>query len=91
MLFVTRYRTKPFMTPEETRDLLKAHAEVGPGKGELAHYIALDHSHGLVLNEADDAGEGYRHTLNFSRWLEFDTTVMLPVDDVIPHLLDAYG
>ena len=54
MLFVTTYKIKPYISNEETKELLQVFAEAGPGPGTTAHYVAADGSHGVVVAETDD-------------------------------------
>jgi hypothetical protein len=38
---------------------------------------------------SDDPAEGYANLLNYTQWMEFETKVMLKVEDAIP-LIGAY-
>ena len=89
MIFITTYKLKPFLTKDETRELMAVFAEVGPGPGTTAHYVAADGSHGVVIGESDDPAEGYRNILNFTQWVEYETRVMLSIDQAVPHIMDA--
>lgn len=89
MIFVTTYKIKPHMTQEETKELMGVFAEVGSAPGTTAHYVAADGSHGLVISENDDPVAAYRNLLNYNQWMEFDTSVMLTVEDAVPQILDA--
>ena len=42
-----------------------------------------------MIAESYDPTEGYRNLLNYTEWLEFDTKVVLRVEDAVPHILDA--
>jgi len=42
-----------------------------------------------VIAESDDPAEGYANLLNYNQWMEFETKVMLKVEDAIP-LIGAY-
>ena len=55
MHFVTTYKVKPYITQEETKELMAVFAANGEGPGTVAHYIAADGSHGVVISETDDA------------------------------------
>ena len=91
MTWITTYRTKPFMTKEETREMMAVFAETGPGPGTTAHYVATDGSHGVVISETDDIGATYRNLLKYAQWIEFDTSPVLAVDDAVPHIVDELG
>jgi hypothetical protein len=39
--------------------------------------------------ESDDPAEGYANLLNYQQWMEFETKVMLKVEDAMP-LIGAY-
>ncbi len=89
MIFVTTYKIKPYMTPDETKELMGVFAEAGSAPGTTAHYVAADGSHGVVISESDDPAEAYRNLLNYTQWIEFDSSVMLTVEEAVPHILDA--
>ncbi|TIC80487.1 hypothetical protein E8D34_19080 [Nocardioides sp. GY 10113] len=89
MLFLTTYHVRPFLTKAEVAAMMGVFAEVGDAPGVQAHYVHTDGSGGTLLTENDDPTVAYRHLLNFGEWMEFDTKVVLPVDDAVPHILDA--
>jgi hypothetical protein len=89
MILVTTYKIKPFLSREETREVLDVFAKEGAGPGATAHYVAADGGHGLVISETDDVEGGYRNILNYTRWVEYDTKVMLTVEQALPHITDA--
>jgi len=89
MLFVTTYKIKPYISNEETKELLQVFAEAGPGPGTTAHYVAADGSHGVVVAETDDIAGAYRNLQNYTQWVEYDTNVMLPVEEAVPLIMDA--
>ena len=91
MLFITTYKVKPYLSKEETRDLMGVFAKEGEGPGTSAHYLAADGSHGVVISEADDLGPAYRNILDYTQWVEYETKVMLTIDQAVPHILDALG
>ena len=59
MLFMTTYKIKPFLSNEETKKLLEVFAKEGPGPGTIAHYVAADSSHGVVIADTDDVAGAY--------------------------------
>jgi hypothetical protein len=88
MIFITTYRIKPFLSNEETRKLMDVFAKEGSGPGVTAHYVAADGSHDVVISKSDDPAEGYRNILNYTQWVEYDTRVMLTVEQAVPHIMD---
>jgi hypothetical protein len=90
MLFMTTYRVKPYLSRSETKELLDLFAKAGAAPGTIAHYVAADNSAGWTIIEAEDATGGYAATLQYSEFVEFDTTPVLSIDDALPHLLEAY-
>ena len=91
MLFMTTYRLKPYRSHDETREFMTLFAEHGTPEGTIAHYIATDNSFGIVITEADNATVGYRNILNYTEYLEYDTKVMLTIDEALPHIFDVLG
>ncbi len=91
MVFVTTYKIKPYISNEETKKLLQVFAENGPGPGTTAHYVAADGSHGVVVADTDDVAGAYRNLQNYTQWVEYDSTVMLPVEEAVPLIMEALG
>lgn len=89
MLLMTTYRVKPFLSRDETRELMALFAENGTPEGSVAHYLSADGSFGVVISESDDATEGYRNILNYTQFVEYETKVMLTIDEALPHIADA--
>ena len=89
MLFMTTYKIKPFLSNEETKKLLEVFAKEGPGPGTTAHYVAADGSHGVVIADTDDVAGAYRNIQNYTQWVEYDTKVMLTVEEAVPLLMEA--
>ena len=89
MIFITTYKLKPFLSNEERRTLLEVFAKEGPGPGTTAHYVAVDGSHGVVISETDDVVGAYRNIQNYTRWVEYDSTVVLKIEDAVPQIMDA--
>jgi membrane protein YqaA with SNARE-associated domain len=89
MIFVTTYKVKPHITKEETKELMAVFATVGNTPGTVANYINADGGGGIVIAESDDPKEQYANLLNYGQWMEFDTKVMLKVEDAVP-LIGAY-
>jgi len=38
-------------------------------------------AHGVVISENDDVVAAYRNIQNYTQWVEYDTKVMLKVED----------
>jgi hypothetical protein len=91
MLFVTTYKIKPYISNEETKELLEVFAKEGAGPGTTAHYVAADGSHGVVIADTDDLAGAYRNLQNYTQWVEYDTRVMLPVEEAVPLIVEALG
>jgi hypothetical protein len=89
MIFITTYKLKPFLSKEETKEMMAVFATVGNAPGTQAHYVCADGGGGTVIVESDDPAEGYANLLNYAQWIEFDTKVMLKVEDAVP-LIGAY-
>jgi hypothetical protein len=89
MILVTTYKIKPFLSREEARELMEVFAEQGTGPAVIAHYVGADGGHGLVISETDDVETGYRNILNYTQWVEYDTKVMLTVEQALPHIADS--
>jgi hypothetical protein len=69
MIFITTYKTKPYMTKEETSELMALFAEVGNGPGTIVQYVAADGTGGVVISETDDIAESYRMIRDVGRWI----------------------
>ena len=91
MIFLTTYKIKPYISNEETKKLLQVFAENGPGPGTTAHYVAADGSHGVVVADTDDVAGAYRNLQNYTQWVEYDSTVMLPVEEAVPLIVESLG
>jgi len=89
MLFVTTYKIKPFLSKDEQKTLLQVFAAAGPGPGTTAHYVAADGSHGVVVSETDDIKGVYRNLQNYTAWVEYDSKVMLDVEEAVPLIMEA--
>ena len=51
--------------------------------------MADDGSHGVVIADTDDVAGGYRNILNYTQWVEYETKVMLTVEDAVPLIMEA--
>ena len=89
MILITTYRVKPYLSNEETKKLLEVFAKEGPGPGTTAHYVAADGSHGVVISDTDDVAGGYRNIQNYTEWVEYDTKVMLTVEQAVPLIVES--
>jgi hypothetical protein len=91
MLFVTTYKIKPYLSNGETKQLLEVFAKEGPGPGTTAHYVAADGSHGVVISDTDDVAGVYANLQNYTQWVEYDSKVMLTVEEAVPLIMEALG
>ncbi len=91
MIFMTTYRIKPYLSNEETKKLLEVFAKAGPGPGTTAHYVAADGSHGVVIADTDDVAGAYANLQNYTQWVEYDSKVMLTVEEAVPLITQALG
>jgi hypothetical protein len=91
MILMTTYKVKPFLSKAETRKLLEVFAKEGTGPGATAHYVAADGSHGVVISDTDDVAGGYRNLQNYTEWVEYDTKVMLNVEEAVPLIMESLG
>lgn len=91
MIFITTYKIKPFLSKAETRELLEVFGREGVAPGTTAHYVAADGSHGLVISESDDVEAAYRNIQNYTPWVEYNTKVMLTIEQAVPHIMDSLG
>ena len=82
-LFVTEYRLKPGMSKSEVTRLMEVFGKLGPGPGELAHYVRVDSSGGYTISDNDDAQQAYQRTLAFAEFMTFTVTPVLKIDDAI--------
>jgi hypothetical protein len=89
LLFMTKYKIKPYISNEETMKLLEVFAKEGAGPGATAHYVAADGSHGVVIADTDDVAGAYRNLQNYTQWVEYDTQVMLTVEEAVPLIMEA--
>jgi Domain of unknown function (DUF3303) len=89
MIFVTTYQIKPYLSQAETKELLAVFAKEGAGPGVKAHYVAADGGQGVVISESDDVAGAYRNLLNYTQWVEYDTKVMLTIEEAVPLIADA--
>ncbi len=89
MLFMTKYKIKPYLSNEEQRKLLEVFAKVGAGPGTTAHYVAADASHGVVISELDDVAEAYANLQNFTQWVEYETRPMITVEQAVPLIMES--
>ena len=89
MLLMTTYKIKPFLSDDEVKTLLDVFAKTGPGPGVTAHYVAADNSCGVVISDTDDVAAGFRNIQNYTQWVEYDTQVMLTVEEAVPLIMEA--
>jgi hypothetical protein len=91
MIFMTTYKLKPFLSSEERRKLLDVFGKVGAPPGTTAHYVAADGSLGVAFVQAADAEAAYANIQNYLQWIEYDSKVMLTIEQALPHITKALG
>lgn len=89
MILITKYRVKPFLSRDGTKQLLELLAKEGTGPGVIAHYIAADSSHGVVISETDDVAAVYRSSQIYYPWIEQETHVMLKIEEAVPLIMET--
>ena len=89
MSLVTTYKVKPFLSEAEAKRVLDVLAKEGPGPGTAAHYVAADGSCGVVIADTDDIAGGYRNIQNYTECVEYDTKLMLTVEQVVPLIMES--
>ena len=89
MIIVTTYKVRPFLSKAETRKLLDVFGKAGTGPGVTAHYVAADGSHGVVVSDTDDIAGAYRNIQNYTEWVEYDSKVMLKVEEAVPLIMES--
>jgi len=92
MLTVTCYRWRDDAHSREAGKLIMdAYGRLGPGEGEVAHYINADGTGGVVVADSDDASRAYRNALEFAEFMDLDATtthIVLPIADALPLVVD---
>jgi hypothetical protein len=91
MILVTTYKIKPYANKGELKAMLEAFAAHGAGPGSSQNYTSLDGKWGLAIAETDDLEGTYANMAQYTEWLEFDVTVMMPVETVVPLLMNVLG
>jgi hypothetical protein len=89
MITVTTYKLKPFLSRAETKELMAAFAQHGTAPGVNAHYVATDGSGGVVVSDSDDITGAYRNLLNYTQWVEYDSRVMLTIEQAVPLIMES--
>ena len=89
MLFVTTYKITGSRSQEAANALMKRFGEQGKSPGEIAHYVYADGSGGVVVSENESSQELHRTALAYAEWLDFDSKVVLTIDDALPGILEA--
>ena len=87
MIFITTYKVRPFLSKDGRREMMNVFAKEGVPVGTTAHYVAADGSHGVVIHEWDNAEAGYQNIQNYTDWIEYDTKVMLTIEQAVPHYM----
>ena len=91
-LYMTSYRFRGDLDDDDLQDLTKKFAEVGQSEDVMAHYVTLDGRGGFLVQRADgDVEQGYRTTLQYGPWIEFESTPITTIEEAFPVILSVYG
>jgi hypothetical protein len=91
VLVVTRYKFKGDQSPDSVRELLAVFAEVGPGDGEIAHYVLADGSGGFTIADVDSMQDAYTDALRYQQWMDMETRPILTIEDAMPAIGTVFG
>jgi len=91
VLLATRYKFKGDQSPDTVREMLAVFAERGATEGEVAHYVAADGRGGMIIAEVDSMEEGYENLLHFQRWMDFETTPVMTIEQALPTIMKVFG
>lgn len=91
VLIVTKYTFKGDQSPESVKALLAVFAELGPGEGEIAHYVLADGRGGFTISEVDSLPDAYESTLRYQQWMDMETTPILTIADAMPTIGKVFG
>ena len=53
--------------------------------------MAADGSHGVVISDTDDVAGVYANLQNYTQMVEYDSKVMLSVEEAVPLIMQAIG
>ena len=91
MIFVTTYKIKPYITPGgRPRNCWRSSPRPVPARAQ-AHYVTADGSHGVVVADTDDVAGAYANLQNYTQLVEYDTQVMLTVEEAVPLIMKSLG
>ena len=91
MLVVTQYKFKGDQSPDSVRALLAVFAELGPGTGEIAHYVLADGGGGFTSAEVDSLQDSYADALRYQQWMDMETRPILTIEDAMPAIGTVFG
>jgi hypothetical protein len=87
MLFITEYKLKSHLTRADSKRLMDEFGKRGAAPGEVAHYVRMDGSGGVVIVESDTTAGFYEYILAFAEYIDFDVTPGLKIDDAVGPIL----
>ena len=87
MILMTTYKVKPFLNAEETKKLLEVFASEGPGTRRTRRIMWLPMA--VIHTHDPDVAGGYRNIQNYTEWVEYDTKVMLTVEQAVPLIMES--
>ena len=83
MLFMVEYKMRPNLDAGDSKRLMDIFMTRGPGPGEVAHYVKIDGTGGVTLNEVDDIKQAYETCLAYAEFIEFNVTPALKIEDAV--------
>lgn len=91
MLFMTDYHLKPNLTKPEVKRLMDEFGRRGAADDEIAHYVRVDGTGGVIVSDGDDMSAAYEGVLAYSEFMSFTVTPMLKIDDAVGPILAYLG
>lgn len=89
MMTITHYRTKPYMSKSELTEMMALFAKVGEAPGTVAHYVDASGGGGWIVGNSDDPAANYANIIRYEPYLVLETTIVMPIDDAVPAILEA--
>jgi len=87
MLFLTDYKVRPGLDRSETKRLMDIFGSRGSSPGEIAHYVKVNGSGGVIVSDVDDVSKVYEETLAYVEFMEFSIQPILKVADAVGPIL----
>jgi hypothetical protein len=91
MLLLTTYKVKAHLSKADFKKLMDEFGKRGAAPGEIAHYVHTDGSGGSIVSEVSEIGPSYESLLAYTKYMEFDVTPVLAINDAVGPLLAYVG